>query len=234
MEYYMEINKLIIPTKEMVQKYVSYWEKPNENNASTYDIQLFNDGENVNVREYWGKRYCRNFNKDELIKKRWQEGKVKEFLRLINSTYSTRVSNLDKVELENVRLEGMSMSSFIACVKKESKRKEYSFATKVFNFIHPTEYPIIDSLSVTLLWLYLSEKLNRAELMDYSRNNWGSYRSYKEAYDKFIDIYQLNDLSYKEIDIFLWTYGVVLKKYCNEKYGVFKLYNVPSYKDEEL
>jgi len=59
----------------------------------------------------------------------------------------------------------MSISSFIDCIKRKSERKEYSFAIKVFNFIHPDECPIIDRLSATILWMYLSESLHESDLV---------------------------------------------------------------------
>lgn len=93
----MEKYKLITPTKEIVSRYVSFWKKTNEKNDSKYIIQIFEDGEMVDVRKFLGNGYCGNLLKDEKIKAEWDKGNVKEFLTRINSTYSTRVKNLKKL-----------------------------------------------------------------------------------------------------------------------------------------
>lgn len=82
--------------------------------------------------------------------------------------------------------------------------------------------PIYDSFVVTLLDYYLSEFKNECK-----KSEWVNYRKYKEAYDLFRRLYKLDGFKYKEIDIFLWTYGKALQEYW-KKCGILS-FTAPSY-----
>ena len=87
----------------------------------------------------------------------------------------------------------------------------YSFATKFCNFVSPTKYPIYDRYSATLIYKYLQIKKADVcgERVCYYK--MGNYSYYISAYDKFIEEYDLDRFSYKEIDEYLWSYGKLLE-----------------------
>ena len=58
---------------------------------------------------------------------------------------------------------------------------------------------------------YLSYKGKTLE-----KNKWGDYSEYKKSYEDFKTDFALSDCTMKEIDKFLWTYGKILEKYCED------------------
>ena len=106
-------------------------------------------------------------------------------------------------------------------VNKGNKR-QMCFATK-FCFLHnETAYPICDSFAREALKHHKKklgkthpnyEKLNT--LLGNARRKWHApseplnYSSYKNVIDYFIEIYDLGDITYKELDWFLWVFGKI-------------------------
>ena len=118
--------------------------------------------------------------------------------------------------------------------KSITHRNEYSFATKVFSFVSTECFndlckdglPIFDSFAVTLLGYYLKKAKKECSI-----STWGEYRNYKEAYALFKSLYKLDEYNYKQIDVFLWTYGKALQKYWKDYWaerGVLS-FAAPSY-----
>jgi hypothetical protein len=80
------------------------------------------------------------------------------------------------------------------------KRRNYSFATKYCNWHAPDEYPIYDSSAGRLLLAYLNnDGVPKPDLQD--------YRSFAGAVESFRIRHGLSDLTFKEIDKFLWMYS---------------------------
>lgn len=86
----------------------------------------------------------------------------------------------------------------------------YSFATKFCSFCNSTKYPIIDKYSATLIYKYLIQFEEKVV-----KKRMGDYVYYIESYNKFISLCRFptdEEIDYKKIDRFLWTYGKLLSK----------------------
>lgn len=87
---------------------------------------------------------------------------------------------------------------------KGKSRRNYSFATKYCSFHVPAAYPIYDSYVDALLWRYQKidefERFKRWDLQEYAR--------YKEIVEKFRVYYGLTQYTLKQMDRFLWLYGL--------------------------
>ena len=79
----------------------------------------------------------------------------------------------------------------------------YSFATKYCNWHNQECYPIYDSFVEKILIEYQKDKpfsiFNTIDLKDFIK--------FKTIISDFINYYNLNNKSLKEIDKFLWIYG---------------------------
>ena len=97
----------------------------------------------------------------------------------------------------------------------------YSFATKFCSWLNPDGFIIMDGIAAGLLAYYIDRKLEancRNELIPVRgkkliRSRLGDYKKYTEIYKLFKELYDLAEVSYKEVDVFLWTYGRVLLNY---------------------
>jgi len=79
-------------------------------------------------------------------------------------------------------------------------RRHYSFATKYCSWHRPDEYPIYDSLVEKLLWAYWREH----RFAQFSRPDLQEYPKYKEAVAAFRRHFGLAQVSFKQLDKFLW------------------------------
>ncbi len=60
---------------------------------------------------------------------------------------------------------------------------------------------------------------------NFTQASLGYYDNFLEVYDKFREKYQLKKFNYKEIDIFMWTYGKILNSKNNKnRKGDIRLY----------
>ena len=79
-------------------------------------------------------------------------------------------------------------------------RRHYSFATKYCSWHRPDEYPIYDSLVERLLWAYRKEHT----FADFRRSDLQDYQTYRQVVSAFKQYFGLNQVSFKELDKFLW------------------------------
>ena len=108
--------------------------------------------------------------------------------------------------------------------KSKGLKRQMCFATKLCFFHNETAYPICDSCAWAALAYHKKklpkthpnyEKLNT--LLKNANHEWYAppkfqslnYTSYKNAIDYFIKIYDLDDITYKELDWFLWVFGKI-------------------------
>ena len=89
---------------------------------------------------------------------------------------------------------------------KGKRRRIFSFATKYCSWHFPERYPMFDSYVAQLLYAY-------SRLDHFSRVTWNDMRTYQrfvELVEEFRSYYRLLDFSFKQIDKFLWHYGLEL------------------------
>jgi hypothetical protein len=92
----------------------------------------------------------------------------------------------------------------IALIEIDGKtRNSLSFASKYCHWHHPDFYPIYDSYVDQLLWAYH----NQFGFMEFKQAELRKYPRYKEIIEKFRTDYKLAQLSFKELDKFLWGYS---------------------------
>ena len=208
---------LITPTNKIVKKFNDLWNTDLKDNELT--IEIFKDVD-FDISDLKGEliKYGRD---DETIKRYLNNRDISNFLKQINSIYHTRVKNISKLNITLDELKELDVDKFVVNYKELLGRNEYSFATKVYSFLYPDKYPIIDSLSATLIWKYLDPDRRKK----HPKSQWGKYDCYKNAYDAFKSQYNL-DKSYKEIDVFLWTYAILIQNYWENKLGVFKFESI--------
>lgn len=111
----------------------------------------------------------------------------------------------------------------IAGNKEHGSRCEYSFATKYCHW-HNASYPIYDGVIAHMLARYNEYPYNGEDKTFYGgriyleTDNRPSLRKYSyfcDVYNKFIDYFQLKEnykKNFKDVDIFLWSYGKFLNK----------------------
>ena len=206
--------QLLTPNPELVDIFNSFWPNP----PAQLCMKLFEDGEEIDISDYIP-QFSDYSTKDALIN---IHKNVLDFLEQINSTYSTRVNDvfkinqklreigiLDKNTFKSFVSEGrLSLPEFVNLCKQATGKYTYSYATKVFSFIDPSRFPIIDSFVVTMLSEYDYEGDGKT-----LRTKWGDYSAFKANYDCFMRAFGLENYTYKQIDRFLWTYGKILSDY---------------------
>ncbi len=125
---------------------------------------------------------------------------------------------------------------YIACAGKkvnEGYNYAYSFATKFCGWLNPKGFIIMDGIAAGLLSYYIDKKLEAncqgdlKQLRDKKmirgkklvRSSLGDYKKYTEIYKLFIEWYDLKDhhYTYKDVDMFIWTYGRILINYFKEE-----------------
>ena len=97
---------------------------------------------------------------------------------------------------------------------KEHANNLYSFSTKYCAWHKPDVYPIVDSYTKGVLYHLVNDNKEIKEYMNLGKGITGEqlndYFSYYEIYEKFRkylkNIKQIN-ISMKDLDIFLWSYG---------------------------
>lgn len=209
--------EFIEPTNEIIEYFNTLWTKESEENIA---VQLYKNGEVIPFKN----TYRTNKEKDINISTAL-DNSIVDFFILINTTYHTRIANIKELSKKlAVRYKSKEdfkdIDSFINDCKECGGRYEYSFATKVFSFVDGENYPILDSYVSTLLMTYI--KLKDCNV---KKGSWGDYNTYKQAYELFRQKYGINK-SFKEIDVFLWTYANLLQRYWKEQLGVLSFESV--------
>lgn len=138
---------------------------------------------------------------------------------ILNVFYSTQImaprvvakniykcKNIDKRILEGDTSVVSEIAKVIFQNKDNNTSKEkifYSFATKYCCNSNPEKYPIYDKNVAYILKLYNKKD----KFAEFKNSDLKNYAKFKEIIDKFRDHYKLNDLNYRDLDHFLWTYG---------------------------
>lgn len=200
--------KLIKPTEALIKQYNRLWN--GEYSEKDLTINLFEHVRiNIITENYFSKEYIKSFSDDDKeIKEYCKNNDVVNFFSKLNSVYHTRIKTKTIAEKWSLTDTSKTLDDLVELCKQETDSYAYSFATKVFSFIKPDEYPILDRYVANMLKTYLSQQDK-----DISISSWGNYSNYVDAYDEFKEEYDLTDFNYKEIDEFLWMYGKLLECY---------------------
>ena len=216
--------KLIAPTPEIIEQYNSFW-NATEGKPGNWLVTLFQGQGVSDIRDNISQEELEEcgVNDSEILALQNKED-VGAFLKKINAVYHTRIAAEPIANnLSWASLKEMEFDTFVARCKTYARKSAYSFASKVFSFLKSDEYPIIDSITATLLARYLEDA---GKMPDHApKSSWGKYKNYKDAYDVFREHYRLEDFTYKQIDIFLWTYGKALQSYWRKE-GVLSFASV--------
>lgn len=211
--------ELIVPDLDMVKHYSLFW----GDNSNDSKVHLFKGQDKVSIWDYINKNEFKDYtSNDKDIIEFYKKGNISGFLNRINATYRTRAKAIDKIEIEKDELDKIDFDRFMNICKKKTKSYTYSFATKVFSFVHPDDCPIMDSRSATLIWHYLNQDNKKR----YPKSTWGIYDNYIKAYNAFRDQFDLSSLGYKEIDKFLWTYATAIHSYFVKELGLLEYMNI--------
>jgi hypothetical protein len=84
---------------------------------------------------------------------------------------------------------------------KSKSRNFYSFATKYCCHHDQTDYPIYDYYVDEVLWYFMKEELN------HKRRLLKGYIIFKQTLEKFIQKYNLNQFTLREVDKYIWLLG---------------------------
>jgi hypothetical protein len=134
----------------------------------------------------------------------------------INQLYSTNIYAIWSVA---DRIEKLGIDADLTAGKRElvremalvtignKQRNNVSFASKYCSWHQPKSYPIYDSRAELCLWAYRQQCG-----LSFSRNNLWDYVSYVDAVKEFRDRFQLGELTFKEIDKFLYHTGNAIIK----------------------
>ena len=214
---------LIKPSTKLISQFRSFW-YPQEREKVDYYIQVFEDTEEVDLRDFIEVDTYRKYGeKDKEITDLLKECHIEGFMHKVNSVYHTRVSDLKLLQESDCKeyFAKKDFEGFLKYCKEKTGSYPYSFASKLFNFIDPDKYPIIDSRAVTFLSKYLDEdKISK----------WGDYSEYTKAYELLKSNCNIDEkMTYKDMDIYIWTYADIIQKYWEKQYGIFGFKNV-SYK----
>lgn len=149
----------------------------------------------------------------------------------INSAYSTHIllSDLRTItdaifnesEFDNWLYNDPDTTKAVNFIREIIKDKDYySFATKYCALHDGSRFPIRDKLSLKALKSYQKRD-------DFCSNKKAftsdlcNYGEYIKAYDEFIKSYNLQGLSYREVDKYLWTFSKMPKSE-SKKYILIK------------
>lgn len=232
---------IIEPNEEIVHKFNSWW-KNGCDDVSMKDILGIECEGKAKEKGIVFSEIKRGEEILDSVFEKLKNGKITETEKaviLLDCIYHTQIKNVTHFAIvlrEHLESEeGRKMFSKIAdantpkekadCVdkiaslvkKKEGGNYAYSFATKFCNRINPNKYPIFDGYVGWLLKYYNHE----------NKENFGKYDSFVEEYKTFKEKFKLTECSYKELDVFLWTYGKAL----NIMYPECKAHKSVDYKE---
>lgn len=194
--------KPVKPTVDMVKQFNRIWD--GLKNEKDYQIEIY-EGVYVDITKYLEDE-IESLGKDDIkIQKYCNNNDIANFFSELNSIYHTRIKKEEILEIAaewSLPDTTKSLDGLVELCKKKTKTYAYSFATKVFSFISPDKYPIMDRYVVNMLKAYNIKGIS----------TWGDYDKYIAAYNEFKEKYEL-EFSYKKIDRFLWLYGKLIERY---------------------
>jgi hypothetical protein len=159
-----------------------------------------------------------NQNVDEIIRNlivaRPHNGNFQDVLIktcLINDLYGTNVygtyamaRHIHSLAIDARLATGdISLVPSIAQSEFAGNRIFYSFATKYCNWHREKCFPIYDSIVDNVLWAYRKQ----FHFHRYKQGEVRIYTRWKEILDAFILYFSLGELTYKQVDKFMWKYG---------------------------
>ena len=189
------------PNLSEAQKYIKSWNNDNKNEHYRVQEKALNQ---------LFQAYFKNTDLIEILLKS----------AALNDFYSTNIFSIYEMakhikELkidESLQKGDANLVNKIAKIKiKEKEKNFYSFASKYCSFHNPDEFPIYDSYVAKIL-LYFDKK---GKFSKFSQNDLKNYPTYKNAIFEFRKFYELEKLSIKELDQYLWLLG-------KEKFNKFK------------
>lgn len=239
----MNNEKLLTPNSNIVKQYNAMW-SPNDYEKDNVEIKFeLNGEEKYFTKNELKKHYNMDFDEirtgeellnntfDKLKEENVQLKDVQSAVILLDSIYHTQLSRLaaifaiseniyNMIKKENLIEEIMNPEKPENIVSKIAsageKNNNYSFATKFCNRLNPKSFPIYDQYVDELLWKYykaedncFNEKFYRKDLKKYS-DFFKTYKTFKECFC-------LDELNYKQIDEFMWTYGKIYRKINEDK-----------------
>ena len=210
-----------------IDEYVrEFYYSPDPLNAREYEKALSANGQDTDnkVIEDMLNVY---FQTDETLRKNTDLKTVLAKVTLLNSHYKTMIKNIDLVavarhilSIENFdkrlcSIDGkpdLQLVNDIACIKNKfnTMNNIYSFASKYCAWHHPDKFPIVDSYTKGMLYYinrdtgFYDKKFTQKDLKNYSE--------YYHLYTSFINFLKsigVENKSFKEIDIFLWRFGLL-------------------------
>lgn len=203
--------ELVKPTADLINQYDRIWK--GDQTGDDFQVKLF-EGVSVDIRkEPYNSIFKGLVENEKKINGYRRNNDVKGFLSELNRVYHTRLKTEEIAQAWFS--EGFSLSpdtaktvdDLVDLCGRKTNRHAYSFSTKVFNFIDPDKYPIMDKYVVNMLRAYGIEGISA----------WGDYQKYTQAYYMFKIQFELKDFSYKKIDQFLWTYAKLIELYWQEE-----------------
>lgn len=190
------------PTPELVKEYVDKFD--NDNNRSDF----FKDSAIIKLFD----KFPNNTELDEVLAK----------VTLLNAFYSTQILDIDLLDVardivaltidSSIRGDNIDIDVVNRIAYDEGRlyqRKLYSFASKYCSFHNPAKFPIADSYSKGMLYYINNCEDSRFHFFaqGFTQNDLNNYHNYCKVYIAFVKHFQLEKLSYKEIDKYLWKYA---------------------------
>ncbi|WP_165176688.1 hypothetical protein [Desulfovibrio sp. ZJ369] len=185
----MELQRVLLPpSKESINEYVVKFDRKNAITEKTIN-------KIINI-------YPKNILIEDILTK----------VVIINRLYSTNIYDIYEMSFGIKRLDideylnktdlGIVEKIANSYIKAGKHIYCYSFATKYCSF-HNNGYPLYDSIIDKMLCLY-NEKDNFSNFRKYDLKN---YLTFVRVLNDFITYYTLGDISYKDLDKYLWQYG---------------------------
>ncbi len=138
-------------------------------------------------------------------------------ISVINDLYSTNIlatfkmaEHIQKLNIDKKLKEGnLDLVNEIATGHEIRRKKTntelnlYSFATKYCNWHNQDSYAIYDSFVDKILIAFKK----KFQFSDFKQAELKDFRKFKQILDDFIEYFNLQKHSLKEVDKFLWIYG---------------------------
>ncbi|MDR3414279.1 MAG: hypothetical protein P4L87_25515 [Formivibrio sp.] len=131
---------------------------------------------------------------------------------VLDRLYSTRIRNIDVeplarhiagLDIDTLLNQGSPVAVERIFVCPELRRKYYSFATKFCSWHRPEDYPLYDSYAVECLWAYKKQD----SFHKFHRQDLWYYEKLVTTVTAFRHWYNLDCLTFRQIDKFLWRCG---------------------------
>lgn len=182
------------------------------------------------VKEFDEGNNREDYYKDEAIKKLFDllpnNTMIDEVLAkvtLLNNFYGTQILNIDSVNVasdivsmnidnklgRNGKKVEISVVNQIAYEMENYHRSLYSFASKYCSFHNQSAFPIADSFAKGMLYYMNCSKDEKFRFfpVQFTQSALNNYHNYCKVYRAFIKHFGLEEMSYKEIDKYLWKYA---------------------------